>query len=331
MPDAPPDLTAARYSVVVPVYNSAPIVGTTIDTVLEVFGAAGLEVELILVNDGSTDDSWRVISERAARTPGVVAINMLKNYGQHRANVAGFRESTGDFVITLDDDLQNPPSEALKLLEAAHAGHDVVFGAFETKQAAGYRRIGSILIGLLNRRLFGKPADLVVSNFRVLRRDVVDRICADNTAHPYITGQALLYSHNPANVTVRHDPRPVGRSGYSLMKIVSLVLTILFSYSLFPLRFAAALGFGLSAISFVLGAFYLVRGLVTGSVVPGWTTLAVLLSVFNGFVMALLSMLGEYVLRTLNAVSAQHPYHVVDRVSLATEETAADSPRELHG
>jgi glycosyltransferase involved in cell wall biosynthesis len=216
------DPTAFTYSIVIPVYNSEPLVGETVDRVVEVFTAAGLKYELILVNDGSHDGSWEVIADRARAHPQVTAINLLKNYGQHHANLAGFRESTGDFVITMDDDLQNPPEEALKLIDRA-----------------GYRKLGTRLIGMINRRIFLQPPDLVVSNHRILRRDVVDRICAARNAHPYITGQALMYSSNRANATVRHEPRPTGKSNYSLLRILSLVLTILFSYSSWPLRAAA--------------------------------------------------------------------------------------------
>jgi glycosyltransferase involved in cell wall biosynthesis len=321
-PDAP---EKPLYSLVIPVFNSARIVGDTISRVVEVFTAAGLRFELVLVNDGSPDDSWQVISARARTTPHVIAINLLKNYGQHHANLAGFRAAKGDWVITLDDDLQNPPEEALKLIEAAHAGgHDVVFGQFENKQAAGYRRLGSKLISLINRRVFGQPPGLAVSNFRILRRDVIDRICNDN-AYPYVTGQALLYSNDPGNVLVRHDARPVGSSNYSLLRIARLLLTILFSYSLFPLRLAAGLGFAVSAVAFLLGGGYLVRGIVMDSRVPGWTSLVVLLAIFNGFLIALVSMLGEYVLRTLTAVTVRRPYHVVERVE--AEPTAG--PRDL--
>ena len=159
----------------------------------------------------------------------------------------------------------------------------------------------------------------MVSNFRVLRRDVVDRICSSRTAHPYLTGQALLYSGNRANVSVRHEPRAVGASTYSFPRILALVLTILFSYSSWPLRTLALIGFGVAALSFVLGGVYLVLGLLTETRVEGWTTLVVLLAVFNGFTIGLLSMLGEYVVRTLNAVSAQDTYHVRRRVSRMTD------------
>ena len=159
-----------------------------------------------------------------------------------------------------------------------------------------------------------KTADLAVSNYRILRRDVVDRICASQTAHPYITGQALLYSRKRSNVTVRHEPRAVGKSNYSMVRILRLVMTILFSYSSYPLRAAALVGFAISGLSLLLGAYYLLQGIFGDTHVQGWTTTVVLLSVFNGFTIALLSMLGEYVVRTLNAVSAQDSYHVTARV-----------------
>ncbi len=309
------DRTTYTYSIVVPVFNSEGVVGRTIDTIVEVFEGAGLAYELILVNDGSRDRSWEVISEKARGSEHIVALNLLQNYGQHHANLAGLREATGDYVITMDDDMQNPPDQALVLIDEAMDGWDVVFGRFERKQSAGYRKLGTKLISMINRRVFAQPPGLAVSNFRILRRDVVDRICNSRTAHPYLTGQALLYSNNRTDVLVRHDKREVGSSNYGLTRILRLVFAILFSYSLFPLRAAATAGFVIAAVSFLLGLFYVVRSFFVDTPVAGWTTIAVLLSVFNGVTIALLSMLGEYVVRTLNAVSAHDTYHVVERVS----------------
>jgi glycosyltransferase involved in cell wall biosynthesis len=312
---APADRRSFTYSIVVPVFNSVGVVDRTVDRIVEVFEGAGLSYQLILVNDGSRDGSWDVIAARARANPHIVALNLLHNYGQHHANLAGFREAVGDYVITMDDDLQNPPDQALVLIDEAMNGWDVVFGKFEQKQAAGYRRLGTQMISMINRRIFAQPPGLTVSNFRILRRDVVDRICASRTAHPYVTGQALMYSSSRADVPVRHDPRPVGKSTYSMTRIVRLLLAILFSYSVFPLRAAAIAGFTVALLSFLLGAFYLVRSFFVDTHVAGWTTIAVLLSVFNGVTFALLSMLGEYVVRTLNAVSVQDSYHVSERVS----------------
>ncbi len=303
------------YSVVIPVYNSRDVVASTVDRVVEVFEQAGLRYQVVLVNDGSRDGSWEVIADLARRSPHLVALDLLRNYGQHHANLAGLREATGDYVITMDDDLQNPPDQLLLLIDKALEGHDVVFGRFERKQARGYRRLGSKVINVVNRRVFDQPRGLAVSNFRILHRDVVERICGSRTAHPYITGQALMFSHDPADVLVRHDPRASGTSNYGMRRIASLVLAILFSYSVFPLRAAAALGFAVAGLSFLLGLFYLVRSFFVDTAVPGWTTIAVLLAVLNGVVIMLLSMLGEYVVRTLNAVSAVTTYHVSERVS----------------
>ena len=309
-------MRSLRYSVVIPVFESAGIVAATVKDVLDTFARAGLDLELVLVNDGSKDNSWQVISDLARADERVVALNLLHNYGQHYANMAGLNECTGDYVVTMDDDGQNPPDQALLLLRAAvEGGHDVVFGQFEQKQAKGYRRLGTKVIDRINRRIFAQPPDLVVSNFRVLRRDVVERICDSRTAYPYITGQALMFSRDRANVMVRHEPRRGGGSStYSLVRIARLVLTILFSYSVFPLRAAAVVGFVMAGISFLIGLFYLCAGLFGDTRVPGWTTVVVLLAIFNGITIALLSMVGEYVVRTLNTVSSTKSFHVVERV-----------------
>jgi len=307
------DPTSFLYSLVIPVYNSEKFVGRTVDEVVRTFREAGLRFEVVLVNDGSPDDVWPVLEAKSAEHPEVRAVNLLRNYGQHTANLAGFRESLGDYVITLDDDLQNPPDQALVLIDKAMEGYDCVFGRFEQKQAAGYRRLGSKVIGLMNQNIFGQPPELVVSNFRILRRDVVDRICASRTSHPYITGQALMYSSHRANVMVRHQARAEGTSNYSVGRILRLVFTILFSYSSWPLRTLATIGFGVAALGFLIGAVYLVLGLLGQTRVQGWTSLIVLLSIFNGFTIAMLSMLGEYLVRTLNAVSVTESYHVKGR------------------
>jgi len=315
LPKARLDRSAFTYSVVIPVFNSEALVGTTVEQLLDVFERESLKYEVVLVNDGSRDRSWEVIADLAHRHEHVIALNLLRNYGQHYANLAGLRETSGDFVITMDDDGQNPPEEVLKLIDEGMTGRDAVFGRFERKQAAGYRRLGTKIINAMNRRIFGQPKELTVTNFRLLRRDVVDRICASRTAHPYVTGQALLYSSNRSNADVRHAQRASGKSAYGGLRILRLVFTILFSYSSFPLRLAAAVGFAISAVSFVLGAVYLLKGAFGHTHVQGWTTTVVLLAIFNGFTIALLSMLGEYVVRTLNAVSAHESYHVVERVA----------------
>ncbi len=231
--------TELLFSIVIPVFNSEEILPTTITRVVSAMNARGWRFELVLVNDGSSDGSWEIVRHAAGHDSRIVGVDLIKNYGQHNANLCGLRHTTGDYVITMDDDLQNPPEEIEYLVAEALRGHDVVFGRFDRKKAAWYRSLGSKAIGSINRRVFAQPPTLTVSNFRILDRRVVDRICQARTAFPYITGQALLYSSHPSNADVRHDARPVGSSHYNLVRIISLVLRILFSYSVAPFRIVA--------------------------------------------------------------------------------------------
>jgi len=303
-----------RFSVVIPVYNSASVVEQTVTRVSEFFVLNALEHEIILVNDGSLDNSWNVICELARKLPNVTGINLLKNYGQHNANLCGFRESKGDYVVTMDDDLQNPPEELGRLIEAARQGYDLVIGRFETKQHSLIRRLGSRAVGWLNRTAFEVKEDLVLSNFRIIRRDVVERVCRDTSVAPYVPGLLLKYSARRCNVLVRHLPRANGKSNYTMRKLFKLVATLVFNHSTIPLRYAASFGFAVSGLSFSLGSFYLVQTLMRGSAVPGWATLVVLMSFFNGMLILLLSVIGEYLIRVLRELGPHRSYEVSEVV-----------------
>ncbi len=302
------------YSVVIPVFHSQEIVGATVADVVTFFEQRGDPFEVVLVEDGGSDGSWEVVRDLASADPRLVAVRFVRNYGQHNANLAGLEEARGQWVVTLDDDGQNPPADIDALIAKAAEGHDVVFGRFDRKQSSFTRNLGSRLMGWMNRRLFDKPKDLVVSNFRLLHRDVVDRITSSGNTYPYITGQALMYCSSPANADVRHLPRAGGQSTYTLRKIVSLVLRIMFSYSPAPLHVMAVFGSLVAFGSFVVGAVYLIHGVVAGSSVEGWTTVVVLLAFLNGVAILMLSMLGEYLIRTLRQVTDRRSFLVAERV-----------------
>jgi glycosyltransferase involved in cell wall biosynthesis len=306
------------------VYNSAALVGQTVDQTVAFFERHQYHYEVILVNDGSPDQSWSVIREKALHNPRIIAIDLLKNYGQHTALLCGFQHSQGDYVITLDDDLQNPPEEIENLIQATTQGYDVVFGQFRKKEHAGYRRLGTRLIGLINRHVFEKPADLVLSNFRIIRRDVVDRICSYRTAYPYIPGLVLMFSSNPGNVWVEHRKRPVGKSNYNFRRILTLMTRILFNYSAVPLQFVSTIGLIVSVASMLYGLAFLVRGAFIGSAVPGWTSVVVLLSFLNGINLLVMGVLGEYVVRLVNQSSAVQSYHVQTIVSRRPTQEVMD-------
>lgn len=302
------------YSVVIPVYNSETVVAKTVSLVRDFFLSQTLRFEIILVNDGSRDSSWDVISGLARDFQEVVAINLLKNYGQHHANLCGFREAKGDYIITMDDDLQNPPEEISKLIDTVVNGYDLVMGRFESKQHSFVRRAGSRLVGWLNRKVFEVKENITLSNFRIIRRDVVDRICRDRSYSPYIPGLILKYSTRRCNVLVRHQPRLVGTSNYTWRKILRLMTNILFNHSSIPLRYGSAFGFIVAGISFLLGLFFLLEAIYNGTRAPGWASLVVLMAFFNGILILLLSIIGEYLVRLLREVGTQSCYEISEVV-----------------
>jgi polyisoprenyl-phosphate glycosyltransferase len=295
---------------VVPVFNSEKLVGRVIDRTMRFFEGQGLAFEIVLVNDGSRDGSWQVIQERALADPRIIAVDLLGNHGQHTALFCGLGMTGGDYAITLDDDLQNPPEEMVHLIEKAKEGHDLVLGRFREKKHPLYRRAGSLLVSALNRRIFNKPSGLVLTNFRLMDRSVVDRVCSYQGIAPYVTGLALRGASNPANVLVEHEERESGRSQYGFVRIAQLMMRVLFAYSSFPLRLVTGIGALVSVLSFLLGCYFLIHSFLVEVSVPGWTTIVVLLSFFNGVNLLILGMLGEYVVRVLNQTSAGSQYEV---------------------
>jgi len=303
-----------NYSVVIPVFNSEKIIGETVKRICDFFISIDTKYEVILVNDGSSDSSWDVISDLARNHETVKAINLLKNYGQHNANFCGFKAAKGDYVITMDDDLQNPPEEIQKLIDGVKDGTDLVIGRFNEKKHSLFRRIGSKMIGKLIRNIFHSQNDLILTNFRIIHRDVIERVCEYKSNRPYIPGLVLMFSSSQKNVPVDHHPRKSGKSNYGLFKIIRLVATILFNYSSIPLRFMAGFGFIVSALSLTLALYYFVSAIVSGVSVPGWSTLVILLSFFNGILILLVSVVGEYVVRLLRERGSSASYYIKDIV-----------------
>jgi len=299
-----------KFSVVIPVFNSEGVVGNTVDRTVAFFRNESLDFEIILVNDGSRDKSWLVIEQKTKEYPELLAVDLLHNYGQHVANLCGFSQATGDYVITMDDDLQNPPEEIRKLIDKANEGYDLVIGRFKEKKHSFIRRVGSRLIGGINRKIFNSPSDLVLSNFRIIRKDVIHRVCAYKVSYPYIPGLVIMFSSHRTNVMVEHNRREVGQSNYSIWRIAKLVSEILFNYSSYPLMLVAGIGLLTALASFILSAFYLLDAIFTGTSVPGWATVVVLLSFFNGMTLFVLGMMGEYLVRLINQTSQADSYHI---------------------
>lgn len=293
-----------KYSIVVPVYNSEKTLNTHYDRVVKVMEDLDVAFEIIYVEDGGRDNSWRILCDLAGNDNRVIAIQLMHNSGQASATMCGLANSVGDYVITMDDDLQHPPEEIPALLDAVlqDAEADVIFAIPREKKHAAWRNVASQFVNLLATHVFKKSRSLRFSAFRIIRREVVDCIIGQNIPHPSVG--ALLMSVTPRikNIYVRHDPRDHGKSGYTLAKMLTLTLSVFLAYSNFPLRFLAFSGIIGVMGSFLLLGFYLIRYVTGGIEMPGFTTIVLLVIGIAGFIFFSFGLVGEYLLRIMQSV-----------------------------
>ncbi len=275
-----PDQPALLSSFVVPLYNTG-------DSIVKLFDAfRDLPIpgayELILVNDASQDDTYARAKAIIPSMPiPVTLIDMARNFGEHSAVLEGFRHTRGKFVINLDDDLQNPVDEALRLLDHLRkTGADVVYAYYEEKKHHWFRNMGSWLTNAAATFLLGKPKDLYLCSFRAHSRELIDRIIQYRGPYPYIDGLILGATNRIERLLVRHEPRVGSRSGYTLRKLVRLWLNMFFNFSIMPLRF-----FKVPQV--------------------GWSSLMAAISLFSGSQLLILGVIGEYVGRAYMTVSGK--------------------------
>jgi len=291
---APAEAESYRVSVVVPVFNSA-------DTLEELVGglqdalAGRYALEVVLVNDGSADASGTVCRDLAARHAWVRFVDLARNFGEHNAVMAGLTYASGDCAVVIDDDLQNPPGEVVKLVEKLREGHDVVFARYDRKHHSGLRNLGSRFNNAVASLLLQKERDLYLSSFKALNRFLIDEVTRYDGPYPYVDGLILRVTRRYATVLVEHRPRPRGRSNYTLARLLALWLDMFTNFSILPLRVASLLGLAFSATGFVLAVAFALERLRNPDLPTGWASIAVILLVVSGVQLFALGVIGEYV------------------------------------
>jgi undecaprenyl-phosphate 4-deoxy-4-formamido-L-arabinose transferase len=302
-------LDRIEFSLVIPVYNAADTIGPVVEHVHQVF--SGRPFEVVLVNDGSEDNSERVCTELVKAHPGTVRlVQLARNFGEHNAVLAGMSQVRGRAVGIMDDDGQNPPEELLRLFRHQQdTGADVVYGRYRTKQHRWWRNWGSWFNGLVATFLMGKPRHLYLSSFKVLTRFVVDQLVTFRGPFPYLDGLILRTTDSIDQIDVEHRPRSGGRSGYTVRKLLDLWLNMGVGYSLAPLRAAVAVG----AVTLLTG---LTISLSLG-MTPSEDSFAGLQMVWayriglvclTGVELMVLAVLGEYVGRVFLQLNGHPPY-----------------------
>ena len=306
-----------RCTIVVPVFNGSATLGELLSRLGTVMTqAAGDAWEVVFVDDGSQDASWEKLQSLASTFGNVTIIRLARNYGQHNALMCGFHHARGQVIVTLDDDLQNPPEEIPKLLAALEAGSDVVYGKPEAREHSVARNFGSSLVQWVFNRVFG--LDTGLSAFRAIRGEVVQRILQYDRAFTFIDGLLAWQTDRFAVVPVRQSARESGRSGYTFWSLVRLALNMLTSFSLWPLQLATVLGFVFSILSFLAAVFFVTKKLLFGIPVTGYTSLIVTVTFLAGVQLLTLGFLGEYLGR-LHLNSNSRPQFVVRQIGPGPE------------
>lgn len=318
---AVPSQLAPGISVVVPAFNSERSVPLLVERLGHVLRSLAQPFEVLLVNDGSQDGTWAVIDGLTRSHPWVRGIDLMRNYGQHNALLCGIRQARYATTVTIDDDLQNPPEEIGRLLEVLDQGHDVVYGVPARQQHGLLRNVASRVTKLALSRMLGAGTAPSVSAFRAFHTAL--RTAFDDYRSQFVSIDVLLTwgGRRFASVKVRHDPRTIGESNYTLWRLVVHSLNMLTGFSTLPLQIASLLGF--LAVLFGLGIFGLVVGryLVFGVSVPGFTFLASTIAIFSGVQLFALGIIGEYLARMHFRMMERPPYAV--RATLGTPTSDA--------
>ncbi len=308
-------------SVVVPVYNSEATLVELVHRLQAVLPSCASDFEIILVNDGSRDRSWQVISDLVTEFPSVSGINLMRNYGQHNALLAGIRAARHELVVTLDDDLQNPPEEMPKLIKKLAEGYDVVYGAPEHEQHGLWRDLASQITKLALQASMGVEIARHVSAYRVFRARLRDAFAEYRS--PFLSIDILLTwgTSHFTFVAVKHDLRPVGTSNYTFGKLVTHAMNMMTGFSTFPLQLASMIGFGFTLFGLGVLVFVIGRYLWQGSPVPGFPFLASVIAIFSGAQLFALGIIGEYLARMHFRMMEKPTYTIREHLTAQRSET----------
>jgi undecaprenyl-phosphate 4-deoxy-4-formamido-L-arabinose transferase len=323
-------MTPQLVSFVIPVYNEQDNLPELLRRCLAVGRKLPYAFEVVLVNDGSRDDSAKIIEAAAAREPEIVGVLLNRNYGQHAAVLAGLAEARGDVVITLDADLQNPPEEIPKLLAGIEAGADVVSGVRRRRKDTLFRRVASRMMNRIMLRITRVNVGDYGCMLRAYRRDIVDAVLACGDRSAYVPALANGFAGNVREIEVEHAERQAGESKYSVLKLLNLYFDLLVSATTAPLRLLSMIGVVLAAAGGGFGLLLIALRLYYG---PDWAaqgvfTIFAVLFVFLGVQLIGMGLLGEYIGRISRDVQARPRYLVGARVG-ASASTGESSPAPL--
>lgn len=301
-------------SVVIPVYRSEKLLPELIDRLDRVLDSMGGSAEIILVSDGSPDGSWSVIKELQHSCGRLRGLNLMRNYGQHAALLAGVQASRGEVVVTMDDDLQTPPEEIPKLLDALGGGYDLIYGIRSQEQHGRFRNFCSKFSKKLFNRLLGISIATSITSYKAFRGSLRQAFSAQDGPVVFIDAVLCWGTTKVGTTVVRHEPRADGASGYGLRKLVMHAVNMVTSFSQVPLQVASFAGLTAMLFGFLLFVYVLAEYAFYGTPVRGFTFLGAALTLFSGVQLFVLGIIGEYLSRMHKRLVGMPAYIVREKL-----------------
>ena len=288
---------AHSISIVIPVYNSEQSLPMLFSRLDQVLGTIGGSYEVILVNDGSRDNSGGTLDSLVRQHAWARAIHLMRNYGQHNALLCGVRQAQHEIIVTMDDDLQNPPEEIPRLLAKLAEGYDVVYGYPKEESHGLLRDFASRITKISLQHAMGVEVASRISSFRVFRTAI--RGAFEGYRGAFVSIDVLLGwgTTRFAAIPVSNPPRAAGVSNYTISKLVRHAINMLTGFTTLPLQLASFLGFAFSLFGMVLLVYVIGRYFISGGSVPGFPFLACVISIFSGVQLFSLGIIGEYLAR----------------------------------
>ena len=310
-----------KYSFVIPCYRSEKTIEIVVEEIKEQVKSLKIEdYEVILINDCSPDNVWNVIQSLAEKDSHIRGINLAKNFGQHAALLAGYAQSRGNVVVSLDDDGQAPVDELDKLLACLSEGKDVVYAYYEEIKQNAFRRFGSYVATKMSHIMLGAPNDFKGSSFYVAKKFIIDEIVKYNNPYPYLLGLILRTTRKIGYVQTRHRSRLEGTSGYTLRSLLGLWLNGFTAFSVKPLEFGTWVGVLFAFLGFAGGIVTIIRKLLNPAIVAGWSSMTSILLFVGGMIMLMLGLIGEYIGRIYICINRAPQYVIRETTEQSSEQ-----------
>jgi undecaprenyl-phosphate 4-deoxy-4-formamido-L-arabinose transferase len=303
-----------ELSVVIPIYNEEAGLPKLFERLYPALDAMNTPYEIVFINDGSRDNSVSILAEQYRMRPDVTRVVLFNgNYGQHMAILAGFEQTRGEIVVTLDADLQNPPEEIHKLVEKMREGYDYVGSIRRKRQDTAWRTIASKAMNHLRERITNIHITDQGNMLRAYGRNVIDLVNQCGEVNTFVPALAYKFARKPTEIIVEHEERAAGESKYSLYSLIRLNFDLVTGFSLVPLQVFSLLGMTLSFFSALLVLVLLVRRFALGAEAEGVFTLFAIAFFFMGVILFGIGLVGEYVGRIFQQVRAR-PRYVVQTI-----------------